>query len=84
MSLNKEQVLALVVLGLGAWFYSGLEVSAAGGRQFMPPAIEHAIAPVAKAPLVETDVPAGGRADLFTQPRESCPHVCRVGLEHFR
>lgn len=73
LSINKEQVLALLAIAIGAWIYSDLGQTTRGRSTYNPNDIELEIPPVPKAPLVEGPPAAGGRRDLFTEPRETRP-----------
>lgn len=71
MAMRKEQVLAIVVLLLAAWVYSGLEGGGADGRPFAPKKLEYTAAAVREAALAGGPAGAFRRADLFTEPRET-------------
>ncbi|MCR9246752.1 MAG: tetratricopeptide repeat protein [bacterium] len=73
MSLRKEQVLALLVLVLGAYLYTTYGEIGGGRNLFNARFREVEVEKVPVLPLVEGDPDLSGRRTLFTQPRETLP-----------
>lgn len=71
MAIRKEQVLALLVLGISGWIYSGLGAEVAGGNKLSPKRLEYTATPVVSAPLAGAAEGKFARLELFAEPRET-------------
>lgn len=71
MAIRKEQVLALIVLGISGLIYSGLGADAGGAMKLSPKRLEYAAVPVVAAPLAGAPEGKFARLELFAEPRET-------------
>jgi tetratricopeptide (TPR) repeat protein len=71
MTIRKEQVLALLVLGISGLIWKGLGAEAGGSSQLTPKRLEYTAAAVVAVPLAGAATGGFARRELFTEPRET-------------